>query len=92
MSHRQLILFVLGFTFVMAGCGSLQGSGAWFRDKSQDYHNAKVTASIEVPDTFQLQAKQEDFPVPKNVPSNKKEYEVSVIPPTAPELLKEGKS
>lgn len=91
MSHRQLILFVLGFTFVMAGCGSLQGSGAWFRDKGKDYHEAKVTGAIEVPDTFKLQAKQEDFPVPKNVPVDKKEYEISVIPPTAEEL-KERKS
>lgn len=84
MKHRQLILFVLGFTFVMAGCGSLQGSGGWFRDKSKDYHVAKVTAPLEVPDSFDLQPHQEDFPVPKNIPSTA--YEVSVIPPTAQEL------
>ena len=86
MSYRQLILFVLGFTFVMAGCGSLQGPGAWFRDKSKDYHDAKVTADLQVPDKFQLQARQEDFPMPKNVPLEKKDYDVSIIPPTAQEL------
>lgn len=86
MSHRQLILFVLGFTFVMAGCGSLQGSGSLFRDKAKDYHHAKITAPLEVPDSFNVQARQEDFPVPKNVPSEKNEYDISIVPPTAEEL------
>ncbi len=91
MSYRQFILFVLGFTFVMAGCSSLQGSGAWFRDKGKDYHEATITPSIEVPDKFQLQKKQDDFPVPKDIPSDKKIYDVSIVPPTEP-ALKEVKS
>lgn len=67
----------------LMGCSSLNHDGFWFRNRSKDYLNAKLTPGLALPQDLSSGVHlSEKYPLPEGVIDLKdKPHEISLEPP-----------
>lgn len=93
---RQLVKFVVIGVVIStnSGCGWLWGEKGYFRDRSNDYLNAKQTPQITVPSDLQNNTKPLDplYPIPVNVANSTAGKDFEVPRPVPLQVVSENRT